>query len=114
MNKKNIFEQIIKGKIKSDIVYQDKIVTAFKDIKPKAPIHILIIPNVLIVSANQINEKNKDILTHVFITAIKIAKKIGIHEKGYRLVLNCNRNGGQEVPYLHLHLLGGKYLGSIL
>ena len=114
MNKKNIFEKIVTGEIKSELVYQDKIVTAFKGIHPKAPTHILIIPNILIISANHINEKNKDILTHIFFTAITIAKKIGIHKEGYRLVLNCNKHGGQEIPYLHLHLLGGKYLGEIL
>lgn len=114
MNQKNIFLKILKKEIKADIIYKDKIVTAFKDIKPKAPVHILIIPNTLIISVNDIDEKNKNILTHIFTTAIKIAKKIGIDKKGYRLILNCNKDGGQEIPYLHLHLLGGKYLGDIL
>lgn len=106
-----IFKDIINRKIPAEIIYQDTIVTAFKDIKPKAPVHILIVPNLFIESLNDIDKKNKDILTHMFYIAIKIAKKKNIHQKGYRIVINCNTYGGQEINYLHMHLLGGKILG---
>lgn len=105
-----IFKNIIKKKIPANIVYQDEKITAFKDIKPKAPVHILIIPNIFIASSNDINKKNKSIIAHMFYIAIKIAKKKKISKDGYRIIINCNKNGGQEINYLHMHLLGGKKL----
>ncbi|QCI24423.1 histidine triad nucleotide-binding protein [Buchnera aphidicola (Muscaphis stroyani)] len=108
-----IFTKIIHGKIPANIVYQDKIVTAFKDIKPKAPIHILIIPNTFIKSLNEINTNNKNIITHMLYTSIQIAKKNNISEKGYRIIINCNEHAGQEINYLHMHLLGGKKLNPL-
>ncbi|WP_343191994.1 HIT domain-containing protein [Buchnera aphidicola (Formosaphis micheliae)] len=113
MEKNNIFEKIISRQIKSDIIFQDKRVTAFKDIRPKYPVHILIVPNTKIVSSNEINENNKYILTDIFFTAINIAKKMGIHNSGYRLILNCNNHGRQEIPHLHVHLIGGELLKNI-
>ncbi|WP_422667273.1 HIT domain-containing protein [Buchnera aphidicola] len=108
-----IFKKIINKTIPADIVYQDKIVTAFKDINPQAPIHILIIPNIFIISINEINENNSYIIEHMFRISLKIAKKENISQDGYRIVINCNKNGGQEINYLHMHLLGGKKLGKI-
>ncbi|AHG60031.1 histidine triad nucleotide-binding protein [Buchnera aphidicola] len=110
MKDESIFKKIINKELTASIIYQDKIVTAFKDIKPKAPIHILIIPNIFISSSNDIDEKNKDILAHMFYIAVQIAKKKKISEKGYRIIINCNKDGGQEINYLHMHLLGGKKL----
>ncbi|WP_343183897.1 HIT domain-containing protein [Buchnera aphidicola (Ceratovacuna keduensis)] len=112
MNCKNIFMKIIKKKIKSKIIYQNKKVTAFEDIEPKSPIHILIVPNKIIKSTNKINKKNKHIIGTMTYVAIKIAKKLNFYKDGYRIVINCNKHGGQTIPHLHMHLLGGKILGN--
>lgn len=81
---------------------------------PKAPVHILVVPNVLIESVNNINDSNKEILMHMYYAAIKITKITKIHQSGYRLIMNCNSDSGQEIQHIHLHILGGKYLGPIL
>ncbi|WP_343188946.1 histidine triad nucleotide-binding protein [Buchnera aphidicola (Chaitoregma tattakana)] len=112
MNYENIFIKIIKREIPSEIIYQDKQVTAFKDINPQSPIHILIIPNKKIRSTNKINKKNKNIIGNMIYIAVKIAKKFHFHKDGYRIVINCNKNGGQTIPHLHMHLLAGKILGK--
>ncbi|NIG99309.1 MAG: HIT domain-containing protein [Buchnera aphidicola (Periphyllus acericola)] len=110
MNTKNIFQKIIKKKISAEIIYQDKKITAFNDISPRAPIHIIIIPNNFIKNINYIDKKNLNILSYMMYKSIKIAKNKKIHKSGYRIVINCNKNGGQTIPYLHIHLLGGKKL----
>ncbi|WDI78619.1 histidine triad nucleotide-binding protein [Candidatus Purcelliella pentastirinorum] len=111
----NIFNKIINHKIKSNILYQDNIVTAFKDKNPQAPIHILIVSNKLIPTMNELkNEKDKMIIGHMLIIAVKLAKKQKIEKSGYRLIINCNKNAGQEIYHLHIHLLGGKKLGKII
>ncbi|BGI51474.1 MAG: histidine triad nucleotide-binding protein [Buchnera aphidicola (Ceratovacuna japonica)] len=112
MNYKNIFMKIINKKVKSEIIYQNKEVTAFKDIDPQSPIHILIVPNKKIKSTNEINKKNKNIIGTMAYIAKKIAKKFNFHKDGYRIVINCNKNGGQTIPHLHMHLLAGKVLGK--
>lgn len=112
MENNSIFKKIIKKEIPSEIIYQDEIVTAFKDIKPQAPIHILIIPNILIQTLNEINKKNKNTLAHMLCISIKIAKQKKIDQEGYRIIINCNKNAGQEIHYLHMHLVGGKKLGK--
>ncbi|CAL4323186.1 Purine nucleoside phosphoramidase [Buchnera aphidicola (Eriosoma lanigerum)] len=114
MFKKTIFHKIISGEIKSSIIYQDKYVTAIKDINPQAPIHILIIPNEYIPNSNYINKNNRQLFGYMFYIATKIAKKVHIDQDGYRIILNCNKNAGQEIYYLHIHLLGGKNLGPLL
>ncbi|WP_425619541.1 histidine triad nucleotide-binding protein [Buchnera aphidicola] len=108
-----IFKKIINKEISANIIYEDQIVTAFQDIKPKALVHILIIPNIFIASSNDINETNKHILAHMFDIAVKIAKKQNISQEGYKIIVNCNKNGGQEINYLHMHLLGGEELKSL-
>lgn len=113
MSNDSIFKKIIEKKIPANIIYEDEIVTAFKDIKPKAPIHILVIPNILIASSNDINKKNKDILGHMFYVAVNIAKQKKINKEGYRIIVNCNKNAGQEINYLHMHLLGGEKLNAL-
>lgn len=113
MKDSSVFKKIINKEIPASIVYQDKRVTAFEDIKPKAPIHILIVPNIFIASSNDINKKNKNILAHMFYIAINIAKEKKISEEGYKIIINCNKNGGQEINYLHMHLLGGKKINSL-
>ncbi len=114
MAQETIFSKIIRKEIPSDIVYQDELVTAFRDIAPQAPTHILIIPNKLIPTANDVTEADEQVLGHMIVIASKIAKKEGIAENGYRLVINCNKDGGQEVFHIHMHLLGGRALGPLL
>lgn len=107
-----IFSKIIRHEIPAQIVYQDDQVTAFKDINPQAPVHLLIIPNKLIPTVNDVTAEDEQTLGHLFVIAAKLAKEMGIAEDGYRLVVNCNKHGGQEVFHLHMHLLGGKALGA--
>lgn len=110
----NLFEKIIAGELPADIVYRDESVTAFRDINPKAPTHILIVPNKVIATANDIEEQDEAVVGHLFTVAAKLARKEGIAENGYRLIINCNEHGGQEVFHLHLHLIGGKQLGPMV
>lgn len=114
MAEETIFSKIIRGEIPADIVFQDDTVTAFRDISPQAPTHILIIPNKLIPTVNDITAQDEQVLGHLFVVAAKIAQQEGIAEEGYRLVMNCNKHGGQEVFHIHMHLLGGKPLGPLL
>ncbi|HEK3121918.1 TPA: purine nucleoside phosphoramidase [Proteus mirabilis] len=114
MAEETIFSKIIRGEIPADIVFQDDTVTAFRDISPQAPTHILIIPNKLIPTVNDVTVQDEQVLGHLFVVAAKIAQQEGIAEEGYRLVMNCNKHGGQEVFYIHMHLLGGKPLGPLL
>ncbi|QJC35580.1 histidine triad nucleotide-binding protein [Enterobacteriaceae endosymbiont of Donacia sparganii] len=107
-NKKNIFQQILSKKIITKIIYEDNLVTAFNDIKPQSPIHVLIIPNNFISTLNDINKNHELILGRMLLVASKIAKKMLIDKDGYRVVINCNKNGGQTIFYLHMHLLGGR------
>lgn len=109
-----IFAKIARGEIPADIVYQDDRVTAFRDINPQAPVHVLIIPNKVIATSNELEEQDEGLAGHMLLVAGKIAKEEGIAESGYRLIVNCNRDGGQEVDHLHLHLLGGRRLGPML
>ncbi|MEJ5287399.1 MAG: Bis(5'-nucleosyl)-tetraphosphatase (asymmetrical) [Candidatus Kapaibacterium sp.] len=103
-----IFGKIIRREIPADIVYEDEEVLAFKDIAPQAPIHILIIPKKEIPTANDIQEEDAPLIGKLFIVAKKLAKEFGVDESGYRLVINCNKDAGQAVYHLHLHLLGGR------
>ena len=106
-----MFCKIIAGEIPSSKVYEDDLVYAFNDISPAAPVHVLIIPKNHISSANELNEDNAAIVSHIFLVAGKIAKQLGIAENGYRIVNNCGKDGGQTVGHLHFHLLGGRNLG---
>ena len=111
---KDIFEKIRDGEEKADIVYQDDYITAFKDIYPSAPVHILIIPNKKITSLNEIQEEDSHYLSNILLGAKKIAIQFNIHDTGYRLITNCGDDGGQEVHYLHFHLVGGLKLGKMI
>ncbi len=103
-----IFSKIIKREIPADIVYEDDDVLAFRDINPQAPTHILIIPKKEIATANDISESDETLLGKMTRIGAKLAHQEGIAESGYRLVMNCNKDGGQEVYHIHLHLLGGR------
>ncbi|MDY4281115.1 purine nucleoside phosphoramidase [[Pasteurella] aerogenes] len=114
MAEETIFSKIIRKEIPANIVYQDNLVTAFRDIAPQAKTHILIIPNHLIPTVNDATEQDELVLGRLFTVAAKIAKQEGIAEDGYRLIVNCNQHGGQEVFHLHMHLVGGEPLGKML
>jgi histidine triad (HIT) family protein len=110
----SIFTRIINGEIPSEIVYRDELVTAFKDINPAAPVHILIVPNHEIPTADDVEADDEAALGRMFTAARTIARQMGIAERGYRLIVNCREDGGQEVMHLHMHLLGGRKLGPML
>lgn len=109
-----IFSKIINKEVPSDIVYQDDHVTAFRDAQPQAPVHILIVPNKEIPTVNDITEEDEKVIGRMFSAARRIAAQEGIAGDGYRLLVNCNRHGGQEVFHLHMHLFGGRPLGPML
>lgn len=109
-----IFSKIIAKEIPADIVYEDELALAFRDIAPQAPTHILIIPKREIATANDVAESDETTLGRLFVVAARIAKAEGIADSGYRLIVNCNGHGGQEVFHLHMHLLGGRALGPML
>ncbi|WPC73162.1 purine nucleoside phosphoramidase [Vibrio porteresiae] len=114
MAEETIFSKIIRKEIPADILYQDDLVTAFRDINPRAPSHILIIPNKLIPTVNDVAEEDELALGRMFTVAKKIAEQEGIAADGYRLIVNTNAFGGQEVYHIHMHLLGGRPLGPLL
>ncbi|MGF1739796.1 purine nucleoside phosphoramidase [Vibrio profundum] len=114
MAEETIFSKIIRKEIPADVVYQDDLVTAFRDINPRAPSHVLIIPNKLIATVNDVTEDDEAAMGRMFTVARKIAQQEGIAEDGYRLLVNCNAHGGQEVYHIHMHLVGGKPLGPML
>lgn len=109
-----IFSKIIRKEIPANILYQDELVTAFRDIAPQAPTHILIIPNKFIPTVNHVTADDELALGRLFTVAAKLAEQEGIAEDGYRLVMNCNKNGGQEVFHIHMHLLGGQKIGPLV
>jgi histidine triad (HIT) family protein len=109
-----LFEKIIAGDLPAKIVFRDERVTAFQDIRPAAPVHILIVPNKAIPTANDIADEDEALIGHMFIVARDLARSQGIAADGYRLIINCNAHGGQEVYHLHVHLLGGRPLGPML
>ena len=109
-----IFCKIIAGKIPSQIVYQDEKVTAFRDIQPMAPVHILIVPNQHIETNNDTTVGDETSLGHLFTVARIIAEKENVQEAGYRLVVNSGAGAGQTVFHLHMHLLAGKQLSNRL
>jgi len=109
-----VFAKIINGELPADIVYRDDLVTCFRDINPAAPTHILIVPNKPIPTVNDLEEGDRELAGHMVLVARKLAAEEGVAEDGYRLIMNCNRDGGQEVYHLHLHLIGGRPLGPMV
>ena len=109
-----LFSKIIEGKLPADIVYRDDLVTAFRDINPAAPVHILILPNKIIPTVNDLTEEDEQLAGRMLLVARKLAEAEGVAESGYRLIINCNRHGGQEIYHLHLHLIGGRPLGPMV
>lgn len=107
-----VFCKIIKGEIPSTKVYEDEEILAFNDINPAAPIHVLIIPKKHIESLAHMNEEDEIIISKIYKIINKIAKEQGFKDRGYRVIVNCGKDGGQEVNHLHFHLLAGRQLGE--
>jgi histidine triad (HIT) family protein len=108
MSENCLFCKIIAGEIPSKTVYEDEVCLAFNDISPQAPTHILVIPREHFASLDKAEERNKETLGHLLLTAAEIARQQGFAENGYRVVINTNTDGGQTVFHLHVHLLGGR------
>lgn len=104
----DLFMKIIEREIPADIVYEDDDVLAFKDINPQAPLHVLVIPKKRIRTLNDARDEDEALLGKLVNTARKIARENHVAENGYRVVMNCNRDAGQTVFHVHLHLLGGR------
>lgn len=113
MSEKCIFCRIVSGELPADIVYQDDDFLAFRDTMPKAPTHVLVIPKTHITSVAELADGRQELAGRLIIIAKNLAEKEGIAGKGYRLVINCGPEGGQVVPHLHLHLLGGRQMNKL-
>lgn len=109
-----IFGRIVRGEVDADVVYRDELVTAFRDIDPQAPTHVLIVPNEPIPTAADVEPSHEAALGRLFTAARRIAEEEGIARDGYRLIVNTRDHAGQEVYHLHMHLLGGRPLGPML
>lgn len=105
-----IFSRIIRREIPADIVYEDDLALAFKDVNPQAPVHILVIPKKPIPKLADAESQDHDLLGHLLLTVKRVAEKAGL-QNGYRVVINTGADGGQTVDHLHLHILGGRHLG---
>ena len=105
-----LFCEIASGKTDTEIVYEDEKLVAFEDINPKAPVHLLLVPKKHIPTLNELEMQDKELIGHVYQVASTLAEKNGIDQDGYRLVSNCNEDGGQTVFHVHFHLLGGRQL----
>ncbi len=105
-----IFDKIINKEIPAQIVFETDTVLGFKDINPQAPTHVLFIPKIRIATINDIQDNQAELVGQLFLAARDYAKQIGEDENGYRVVMNCNQNGGQEVYHIHLHFLAGRQM----
>jgi histidine triad (HIT) family protein len=105
-----IFSKIIRGEIPAKIVHEDDLSLAFHDVSPQAPVHVLVIPKKPIDSLEHASDEDVAVLGHLQIVAQRVARQLGIHETGYRVVMNCGRDGGQSVHHIHYHVLGGRPL----
>jgi histidine triad (HIT) family protein len=108
-----LFERIYDGEIPADVLYRDEEIIAFRDIHPRARVHILIVPRKPIPTADDIADEDAPLIGRLFVVARDLARREGIAEGGYRLLINCREHGGQEVFHLHLHLIGGEPLGPM-
>lgn len=105
---KTLFEKIADGEINAQVVYKDDKVIAFKDIKPGAPVHVLIVPRKVIPRIAEAKPDDHAVLGHLLLKAAEVAKQLGLNEKGFRLVINNGPDAGESVPHLHMHILGGR------
>ncbi len=106
----NLFLKIINKELKANVLHEDEHCLAFTDVRPQAPVHVLIIPRKVIRTHDDVGEEDEALLGHLHVVAVRLAKQLNLND-GYRLVLNCKEHGGQTVPHLHLHLLGGREFG---
>ncbi len=109
-----VFCKIVAGEIPADVRYQDEELIAFRDINPVAPTHLLIIPRKHVPSLAQLPDAEMPLIGHMAKTATQLAREEGVSESGYRLVISCGKEGGQVVPHLHMHLIGGRQLSDAL
>jgi histidine triad (HIT) family protein len=107
----DLFLKIINREIPADIVYETDEILAFRDINPQAPTHLLIIPKEHIPTMNDLGSGHSNLLGRLLLVAAELAEREGIAQDGYRVVMNCNKSGGQAVYHIHLHLLGGRQMG---
>jgi histidine triad (HIT) family protein len=108
---KTLFERIISREIPADIVYEDDLVLAFRDIKPAAPVHVLIIPKKPIPRIAEAKPEDHQVLGHLLLKAAEVARSLGLGPSGFRLVFNNGPDAGEAVPHLHCHIIGGRGLG---
>lgn len=111
MAEKTIFKKIIDKEIPADIVYEDELCLAFRDIAPQAPVHLVVIPKKELRSTNDITEEDAALIGHLYCVMNKLAHSEGVAEGGYRIVTNCGPDACQTVPHLHYHLIGGRKFG---
>lgn len=107
---RTLFEKIIARDIPAAIVYEDDLVLAFRDINPQAPVHVLIVPKQPVPRIAEAQADDQELLGHLLLKAAEVADKLGLKQGGYRLVINNGSNGGETVPHLHVHILGGRHL----
>lgn len=110
----SLFSKIIRKELPSDMLYQDDLVTAFRDISPRLPTHVLIVPNRRIATVDEVTADDEMALGRMLTVARKIAREEGIADSGYRLIINSGEDGRQEVPHIHMHLLGGADVGPMI
>lgn len=103
-----LFCRIVNRELDADIVFENERVTAFRDVNPQAPVHVLIVPKEHVATLNDLRAEHRDLLSELMLAATRIARDQGVHDDGYRLVVNCQEGAGQSVFHLHLHLLGGR------
>lgn len=106
-----LFCKMVSGEIEPDLVYEDDEVVAFRDINPQAPTHVLVVPREHIATLNELQPRHAELVGRMFLAAKEVARKEGIEQRGYRTVINCNREAGQSVFHVHLHVLGGRAMG---
>lgn len=104
-----LFCKMVEREIEPDVVYEDEHVLAFNDIDPKAPTHILVVPKKHIATLNEIEEGDLALVGRLQFTAAQLARQLGFADNGYRVVMNCNEDGGQSVYHIHMHLMGGRH-----
>ena len=109
-----IFCKIVAGEIPAEVLYRDEQVIVIRDINPQAPTHLLVLPTTHLASVREIEAGNVSVAGHMTVVANDMARKEGVFEKGYRLVVNCGDEGGQTVGHLHMHVLGGRQLSGQL
>jgi histidine triad (HIT) family protein len=110
MSERTLFQRIIDGEIPGDFVYRDEHMVAIRDINPAAPVHVLVIPRKPIPSLNELTHEDRDLIARMMLKVPELAAQEGVGEDGYRVVINTGRQGGQTVPHLHIHILGGEQM----